>query len=294
MGAIAVVVIGIASKDTFEVGFVEDQEMIEALRSDRSYEPLGKCVGIGSPVGGLEDLGALSLEDCIEARDILGVAIADQESGRYLRSGESTGDVPCLLGNPRCAPMSGYSGDPDPSAAKVDEEQHVEALEEHGVDMEEVRGHDSGRLGAEELAPGRTTSTRSRAQAVVLHDARDGAGGQAHAELAQLPLDAPLAPSRILFRQAHNEGDRLLVDGRTTGRAVRVCPALGHESSMPAEQGLGRDVGESPLRPRQKTTQRGQERTIGGLEGGATHLAPEYRHFVSKSEDLDLFRSFRT
>jgi hypothetical protein len=63
---------------------------------------------------------------------------------------------------------------------------------------------------------------------------------------------------------------------------------------MPAEQGSRRDAEESPLRPRQKTTQRGQERTIGGLEGGATHLAPEYRHFVSKSEDLDLFRSFRT
>jgi hypothetical protein len=37
--------------------------------------------------------------------------------------------------------MSGHAGDPDPSAAELDEEQYIEAFEQHGVDMEEVRSH---------------------------------------------------------------------------------------------------------------------------------------------------------
>ena len=112
--------------------------------------------------------------------------------------------------------MSGHPGDPDSPTSEFDEEQDIEAFEQDGVDMEEVRGHDARRLRAQELTPEGTTASGSRAEPVVLHDLGDGARRQAHTELAQLTLDAPVAPPLILLRQANDEGRRVVVDGRAT------------------------------------------------------------------------------
>jgi hypothetical protein len=40
-----------------------------------------------------------------------------------------------------------------PAGAVLDEYQHVQPCEQHGVDMEKVDGQDSGGLGAQELPP---------------------------------------------------------------------------------------------------------------------------------------------
>src|ERR1039458_5516423 len=81
-----------------------------------------------------EDLGALGLEHIVEARHVLGVSVADQEPGGNLCVGEVTGDVPGLLGDPRCIGMSGHPGDPDSPTSEFDEEQDIEAFEQDGVD----------------------------------------------------------------------------------------------------------------------------------------------------------------
>ena len=39
---------------------------------------------------------------------------------------------------------------------------------------------------------------------------------QAHSELEQLTLDPAIAPFRVLLSWAHHQGDRLVIDGRTT------------------------------------------------------------------------------
>jgi hypothetical protein len=58
MRAVTVVMAAVASEDTFQVSLVHDQEVVEALGADRLHEPLCMGVGIGRPVGRLEDLGA--------------------------------------------------------------------------------------------------------------------------------------------------------------------------------------------------------------------------------------------
>ena len=57
-----VVVAGVAARDALEVGFVHDQQVVEALRSDGAHEPFGEGVRIRCSKGGLEDLGTLGLE----------------------------------------------------------------------------------------------------------------------------------------------------------------------------------------------------------------------------------------
>jgi hypothetical protein len=120
-----VVVAGVAAEDTFEMCFIENQEMVEALRSHGADEPFGKSVRIRCPIGRLQDLGALGSEDIIEARHVLGVTISDQEVGGEVSVGEVTGDVPRLFGDPSCVGMGGHPGDPDPPAGELDEEEYV-------------------------------------------------------------------------------------------------------------------------------------------------------------------------
>jgi hypothetical protein len=68
----------------------------------------------------------------------------------------------------------------------------------------------------EGLAPGGFVAPRSMSQAVVLHDPGDGACGQAYSEFEQLTLDPAIAPSLVLPCREHHQGDRLVIDGRTT------------------------------------------------------------------------------
>jgi hypothetical protein len=46
-----VVVAGVAAQDALEVGFVHDQQVVEALRPDGLHEPLGECPRVRGPEG---------------------------------------------------------------------------------------------------------------------------------------------------------------------------------------------------------------------------------------------------
>src|SRR3974390_2093141 len=186
--AMPIVVAGVAAQDALEMGFVHDHQVVQALRSDGAHEALGEGVRVRSPKGRLEDLGALGLEHSVEAH-VLGIPVADKEPGGDLCVGEVTGDVPGLLGDPSCIGVSGDPSDPDPPAAEIDEEQDVETPEQNGIDVEEIGGHDAGRLRAQELAPGGAAPSGGRSETVVLQNLSDGACGQAQAELAELTLD---------------------------------------------------------------------------------------------------------
>jgi hypothetical protein len=80
--AMSVVVPDVAAKDTLEMPCVHDQEMVEALGSDRPHEPLGVGVRVRGPERSLQDLGTLRSKDLVEAGHVLRVAVADEELGR--------------------------------------------------------------------------------------------------------------------------------------------------------------------------------------------------------------------
>jgi hypothetical protein len=121
MWAMAVVVPGIAPTDALEMPCIDDEEMIEALGSDGSHEPFRVGVGVRCPEGSLEDVGTLRPKDLVEVRYIFRIAVAD-ELWIDPSVSEIAGDVPGLLGNPGRIGMGGDAGDPDSSAADLDEE----------------------------------------------------------------------------------------------------------------------------------------------------------------------------
>jgi hypothetical protein len=60
-----------------------------------------------------------------------------------------------LLHRPLASRVRGNAADMLPASAMLDEHQDIQPRQQHGVHVQEVNGEDPGRLGVQELPPGR-------------------------------------------------------------------------------------------------------------------------------------------
>ena len=104
---------------------------------------------------GLDDPRAVAGEHVVEDSRELAVAVADEELELAGAFAEVHEQVASLLGGPCPGGVRGDIQDVHPAGLDLYHEEHVQALEEHGVDVEEVTCQYSGCLGGEELPPGR-------------------------------------------------------------------------------------------------------------------------------------------
>jgi hypothetical protein len=118
MRPLAVVMVDVDAEYAFEVASVEDQQPVEALRTDCSDEALRNCVRLRRSDRRLHDPDAFAAEDLVEGAAVLTVAVADQEADALLREVEAK--VARLLGNPSAAGIARAAGKPDASAAVGD------------------------------------------------------------------------------------------------------------------------------------------------------------------------------
>ena len=123
-----------------------------------------------------------------------------------------------------------------------------------------------GRLGAQELPPAQVAAAlRRRRDPGPLEDPADGRGGDPVAELAQLALDALVAPRGVVPGEPFDQRGDLVGQRRAAG-AVRVGPLPGDQASVPAQN---RRRGHQPVvlqRLRQQPDQRGQDRPVGPVQ----------------------------
>jgi hypothetical protein len=77
----AVVVPDVAAKFPFEVPCVENEKMVEALGPDGPNEPLGVGIGVRGAKRRAEHPGASAGEDGVEAFDVLGISVTEEELG---------------------------------------------------------------------------------------------------------------------------------------------------------------------------------------------------------------------
>jgi hypothetical protein len=80
------------------------------------------------------------------------------------------------------------------AGAMLDEEQHVQAAQERGIDVEEVHRQDRLRLGLQERPPGLSGSRRRWGDARVLEDPPHRGRRELVPKADQLTMDAPVAP----------------------------------------------------------------------------------------------------
>src|SRR5664280_3543032 len=134
----------------------------------------------------LDHPDALGAEYLVEVGGELGVPVPDQELDRATALGEITDQVAGHLGDERTGRMVGDTEDVHLPGRKLDDEEHVELLEQHGVHREEVRGQHALFLGTKELRPRRPTSWH-RSETISAQDPTHGAGKRGSRAFATRP-----------------------------------------------------------------------------------------------------------
>ncbi len=128
--------------------FALDEHPVGALGSCAAYPSPGETVRARGPRRGLHHLQVLAGEDFVEDASEFGVAVADQETEGADPVAESHEQAAGLLGGPRAVRVCGHAEDVHVPGGRLHDEQHVQALEEHGVDVEEIAGQQASRPSA--------------------------------------------------------------------------------------------------------------------------------------------------
>jgi hypothetical protein len=87
--------------------------------------------------------------------------------------------VPGLVGHPGTGRMRRHPNHMDLAGGDLHEEQHVDPLEEHRVDGEEIAGQDRVRLGGQKTASKSARRAAARGRRRTVEDLPDGAGRHA-------------------------------------------------------------------------------------------------------------------
>ena len=140
-----------------------------------------------------------------------------------------------LLGGPGAGGVRGDAQDVHAPGLDLHHEQDVQALEEHGVNVQEVARQDPGRLGGQELPPGRGCPAWGGREPGRGQDPADRSRADATPQAEQFTLDAT-APPRVLPGQPPNQLTDLL-RGRWAPGGVRVGPLVLDQAPVPGEQG---------------------------------------------------------
>jgi hypothetical protein len=120
--------------------------MVQALPAHGTDPALGDGIGVRRLNRCEDDLCTDRAPDVIEGPGELAVTVAEQEPDGGSLLIKRDGQVAGLLGDPGAGGVGGYIRQVDSSGVQLDEEHHVQPLQEHGVHGEDVAGHDAGCL----------------------------------------------------------------------------------------------------------------------------------------------------
>ena len=233
-----VVVADVGREDSFEVPAVDDQEPVEALAADGADPPFDEGVRARRPYRCADRPDALGAEHLVEGGGELAVAVVDQEPDRLRPFDERLDDVPRLLGRPLTGRVRGDARQIHLPGREFDEHECVEPPEQHGVDGEEVAGDDPAGLGSQELPPRLRRPARRGLDPGLLQDRPHGAGRDPDTESGELALDPPVAPTRVLPRQPHDQRTDTSVGRGPARPPMRIRPTAREQRAVPATDRL--------------------------------------------------------
>jgi hypothetical protein len=219
-------------------------------------------------------------------------AVAGQESDVPEPPVESEGEVTGLLHRPLAGGRCGDAAKVHSAGAVLDEHQDVEALQQHGVHVQEVDGEDPGGLSCQELPPGRAPAARRRIDARVMQDLPHRGRRNGETEFHQLAVNPAVSPQRVLRRQADDETG----DAQDCRRAARLAPLarvvpLRGQHAVPGQQRRwchGEDTGPAPAG--EEPGQRGEPHPAGRLVPHPADVAAQHRVLVPEHQQLSILR----
>jgi hypothetical protein len=128
--------------------------------------------------------------------------------------------VPGLLRGPRSGGVGSDAQDVHEPGIDLHYEEDVQALEEHGVNMDEIARQDSGRLRLEELPPGWGRPAWCGPESRCGQDPADRSLADAVAEAEEFALDAPVPVG------AENLRDQAIFVNHAPGAIAPLDPEL--------------------------------------------------------------------
>src|SRR5439155_21220713 len=108
----------------------------------------------------VDDVDSFAAEDLVEGGGELAVAIVDQEAHPLQQAREA--EVARLLDDPGSCRLGCATSEMDAPAAELDEEEHIQATQRHGLHGEEIAGNHAHGLLAKEYMPARRSAPRRR------------------------------------------------------------------------------------------------------------------------------------
>ena len=150
-----VVVRLIFGEDGAQVRLAVDQCPVGDFAAQGADEALADRVHPGRLAGAGQDPGAGWLKHGVERGGEVRPAVADQEPDVPGLLAGAEGEIPCLLNGPLAGRVGGDAAEVHPAGAVLDEHQDVKPVQQHGVHVQEIHCEDPGRLGVQELPPGR-------------------------------------------------------------------------------------------------------------------------------------------
>jgi hypothetical protein len=150
-----------------------------------------------------------------------------------------------------------------------------------------INRQDTFGLGPEKLPPDHRRPLRGRIAPGTLEDGPDGAGTDAVAQSAQLPMDSAVAPGRVLPSQSQHQAADLRFD-RWPAASTRIRPPAADQvrcqrSGVPGctNNPSHNRRGSSCARP--ASTARSAQSTP-----GPSDLPPQHRHLVAQHQKLNV------
>ena len=233
----SVVMLQISGEYLAQVVLIDDQQPVEKLPAQGSDDPLADRVRSGRLRRAGENPDAFRGKHGVEGAGELACAVPDQELDRSRAMAEVHQEVTRRLCCPHAIRVGGNAGQVDAAGTVLDDDQGVEAPQEHGVHVDEVDGEDAAGLGGQELLPGRARAARRGVNPGGVQDLPDRGGRDRVAELDEFALHAAMSPGRIVRRDADHELPDRCCRRRPTGTApAGVVPRAGDQPPVPGEQ----------------------------------------------------------
>jgi hypothetical protein len=159
----AVVMMLVRRQHAAQMAFVVDQEPVRAFAADGADPAFGDRVRPWCADRCPDHPDTQRGEHLIEHSGELRVTVPDEEPHLFGPLAQAHDQVAGLLGDPCPGRVRRGAGDVHDPGGVLDEEQHVDPLEQHGVDMEQVAGPDPFGLRFQKLRPGRARRAAARA-----------------------------------------------------------------------------------------------------------------------------------
>jgi hypothetical protein len=293
---VMVVVDQILAEHQSQVALAEYQDPVQEFAAESPDHAFADGVHPRSLRQGGDDPQAVSFEHLPERGREERIAVMNQEPQRTDAVAQVHGQVPGLLYRPRPCRVRSHAARVQAPGAVLDEHQHVDPLEQHGLYHQEVTGDERVSLGGQKLPPGRPCPAGRGIDAGDVQDLPYRGRSDRVSQPGQLTLDPAMAPCWVLPRHPHDQ--RL---DRDTGRRpsqlapVGEAPFAGDQVTVPAqERGRGDREHVRPAATVNQTGQHRQPEPVGVIPPRpASRLTAQHLVLVTKHEQLDVLGQIR-